>query len=131
MSSVPTKSTIPVILNPILYTIAPSEAKIVFSEIVGNGRGRFGFFASWKNYVTPLTLFVIVLVRYIKSQNFWTSKCIQDFGWLLQYKSDHKHFLNIFFAMQTYLLDYLFDFDLNPTRDPDVARGCSSLHGSS
>ena len=86
MSSVPTKSTIPVILNPILYTIAPSEAKIVFSEIVGNGRGRFGFFASWKNYVTPLTLFVIVLVRYIKSQNFWTSKCIQDFGWLLEYK---------------------------------------------
>ena len=85
MSSVPTKSTILVILNPILYTLALSEAKIVYPEIVGNGRGRFGFFASSKNYVTQLTLFVIVLMRYIKSQNFWTSKCIQDFGWLLEY----------------------------------------------
>ena len=99
MSSVPTKSTIPVILNPILYTLAPSEAKIVLSESIGNGRGRFEFFASSKKYVTPLTLFVIVMMRYIKSQNFWTSKCIQDFGWLLEYNNFYKISKNLHAAV--------------------------------
>ena len=40
-------------------SLAPSEAEIAYARFTGNGRGRFGLFAARKNYLPPLTFFII------------------------------------------------------------------------
>ena len=54
------------------------------------GVAILGFFAAPKKLIPGLNLFIIIYMSYSNSQNNCTSKCTQDFGWLLEYQKNIK-----------------------------------------